>query len=274
MENIINETLAKRNKENYSFSDYKVGSATTEYNEVIADAKEKIEAAKDRVSPEGQVKLDKLFQWYKGAYANWINKHNANGANHVSWMIAGPSNYNMRKHEQWVAREGKLWGEYDNLKDITQRISTIIASDKIIKTSDPNALEKLKEKLAKAQEEHEAYKEHNKKAKKEGKDRFPSYVLNNSSARIRSIKKRIERLEKLSLQETKEIKPVSQVEGIKIVDNVEANRLQIIFDFKPDSDIRTKLKKNGFRWSPRNGAWQRFRSPVAEMIAQTIIAEI
>ena len=268
---IIDESLAKRNKENYSFSNYKEGSATQEYNQVIAEVTKKIDEAKTRVSLEGQKRLDNLLMWYESAYAKWVNKHNANGAGHVSSMISGPANYNMRKHEQWLAKEGKLWAEYDELNDIEHKIHKIIAGDKIIKSDDPGALEKLKEKLLKAQEEHQGYKDYNVKARKQGSEKLPAYVLSNSNARIRSIKKRIEQLEKLLSAETKEIEIT---EGIKIVDNTEANRLQIIFDFNPDAEIRTKLQKHGFRWSPRNNAWQRYRGTEAERIAKQIISEI
>jgi hypothetical protein len=34
-------------------------------------------------------------------------------------------------------------------------------------------------------------------------------------------------------------------------------RLQLIFDGKPSDEVREVLKKNGFKWSPKNGAWQR-----------------
>lgn len=46
-------------------------------------------------------------------------------------------------------------------------------------------------------------------------------------------------------------------EGGKMVKNYSEDRLQIIFDEKPASDMISKLKHNGFRWSPRFGAWQR-----------------
>ena len=39
--------------------------------------------------------------------------------------------------------------------------------------------------------------------------------------------------------------------------NTEANRLQIFFEDKPDEATREALKSNGFRWSPKAGAWQR-----------------
>lgn len=42
-----------------------------------------------------------------------------------------------------------------------------------------------------------------------------------------------------------------------LVKNFAEDRLQILFDAKPDADTIAKLKKNGFRWSPRFKAWQR-----------------
>lgn len=45
--------------------------------------------------------------------------------------------------------------------------------------------------------------------------------------------------------------------GFKIERNKDINRLQLKFDGKPDEKTRTILKSNGFRWSPREGAWQR-----------------
>ena len=45
--------------------------------------------------------------------------------------------------------------------------------------------------------------------------------------------------------------------GGEIVRNLGADRLQILFDEKPDDETRQKLKERGFRWSPRYNAWQR-----------------
>jgi hypothetical protein len=273
-ESVINESLAKRAKENISFSDYKENSATKEYDSMVADAAEQIEAAKPRVSDEGKIKLDNLLNWYKSKLANWINKHNSNGASHVSWMISGPSNYNMKKHEKWLNKEGKLWEEYNDITNISAKISTIINSDKVIRTDDKNALEKLRDKLNKALEEHQSYKDYNVKARKEGKETLRPYVLQNSNQRIRNIKQRITNLERLEKQ--KEINPKEEVEinGIKIIDNLDANRLQIVFGFKPSEEIRKELKRYGFRWSPSNGAWQKYRGLEAERIAKDIANKV
>lgn len=262
----INESLAKRNKENMSFSDYKTGSATAEYNAMIAEVREAIETAKAKVSEEAQEKLDRLLESYKRRLANWINKRNANGAGHVSVMIAGPSNYNMKKHNKFLAREEKLWQEYDDIKNINARIQAIVTGDKIIKSNDLEAIDKLKEKLEKALEEHAGYKEYNKIARKEGKDPLPAYVLSNSNGRIKGIRDRIKRLEAIAGQEPEE----KEVNGIRIVDNPEAHRLQMFFDGKPDKPTRQLLKSNGFRWTPSIEAWQCYRSPGAMAKAEKL----
>lgn len=57
-------------------------------------------------------------------------------------------------------------------------------------------------------------------------------------------------------------------DGFQIVRNAEQNRLQIIFDGKPDEATRSALKSNGFRWSPRNNAWQRQLTDNAERAAR------
>ena len=54
--------------------------------------------------------------------------------------------------------------------------------------------------------------------------------------------------------------PEFEFYGGKIVDNIPENRLQIFFDDKPEAEVRTRLKRNGFRWAPSNGAWQSYRN--------------
>ena len=44
---------------------------------------------------------------------------------------------------------------------------------------------------------------------------------------------------------------------VELRQNVEADRVQLVFPDKPDEATRRLLKSEGFRWSPRWGAWQR-----------------
>lgn len=46
-------------------------------------------------------------------------------------------------------------------------------------------------------------------------------------------------------------------DGGEVKFNIEANRIQIIFDGKPDEDTRSELKSEAFKWAPSQGVWQR-----------------
>lgn len=99
---------------------------------------------------------------------------------------------------------------------------------------------------------------------------FPGYSTTNNNAKIRNTKKRIAYLEKASTQETTE----HETNGVKVVDNVEDNRLQLFFDGKPSEEIRTKLKRSGFRWSRYNGCWQSYRGNHQNYRAKEILESL
>lgn len=48
-----------------------------------------------------------------------------------------------------------------------------------------------------------------------------------------------------------------EFDGGTVVKNYAEDRLQILFDEKPDRAMIDNLKRHGFRWSPSNMAWQR-----------------
>lgn len=63
------------------------------------------------------------------------------------------------------------------------------------------------------------------------------------------------------------------VNGVRVIQNTEENRLQLVFEGKPDDETRAFLKKNGYKWSPRNSAWQRQLTPNAAWNFNNIIRE-
>lgn len=82
---------------------------------------------------------------------------------------------------------------------------------------------------------------------------FASYELTNNNAEIRRLKQRIAELET-----NKNVGFVGwKFEGGEVVANEEACRLQILFDEKPPAEQREALKSRGFRWTPSVDAWQR-----------------
>lgn len=159
------------------------------------------------------------------------------------------------------------------------------AKNRAISSDDPDALDKLEDKLKALQaiQEHEkaqnAYYRKNKTMRGfEGlsdadADRMdaelssmreairrpvPSWCLSNRNAEISRTKKRIEELRAVDQMEHVKI----EFDGGQIITNEDVNRVQILFDEKPSAEVRSTLKSYGFRWAPSEGAWQAPRTPV------------
>lgn len=112
-----------------------------------------------------------------------------------------------------------------------------------------------------------------------GRIGFADYALTNNNANIRRIEQRIADLEqRAKVREALAAEGVAaleiQVGAVRIVENVEANRLQMFFPGKPVDAIRRRLKSYGFRWAPSEGAWQRHLSSQAKWAAEEIAKEV
>ncbi len=69
--------------------------------------------------------------------------------------------------------------------------------------------------------------------------------------------------------------PVVEGEGFaggRYVENVDLDRVQLVFDGKPDPDVIAKLKQQAFRWAPSLGAWQRQLTPNGIRAARAVLA--
>lgn len=214
------------------------------------------EAAKR--NPERKDEAYKIADRYARQLAEWYNKKYRIDSMCPSILISGGGNFPVgKKNKQNQAWDNhyKAMQKIESLKDRIRKIGT---SAETIKSDDDNAIEKLRAKLEALTKKQEAMKAENAKARKEGRQApFASYTLSNNSQNIRSVKKRIEQLEAQKGQETTQRQIEFMGESVMVIENVELMRLQLMFDGKPDDNIRAVLKKNGFRWSPKNGTWQR-----------------
>lgn len=61
--------------------------------------------------------------------------------------------------------------------------------------------------------------------------------------------------------------------AVKVLHNTDENRLQLFFEGKPEQDIISRLKGRGFKWSPRNKAWQRQLTPNAITALRFLFSE-
>ena len=169
-------------------------------------------------------------------------------------------------------------------------------NNKSIFSDDPDAVQKLKNKIELLEQSQTKMKSINKEFRKHKSDLskvdlskvdldqnmlreiksnmqswhkvpFPTYSLSNNNANIRRLKQRLKRLERMASDTPTE----TEKNGVKIVENVQENRCQIFFPIIPDENIRKFLKSHGFRWARYSGCWQRHRSDNATHFANEIL---
>ena len=274
----INEGAARRAKEAMSYDSYKPGSATAEYRHYVDKAAELAARQKKRVDPSFHAKIDGLLDTYARKLAANMNKGYEIAARVPSILIAGGSNFPVKKKQKQNAADEKNMQEFSEIQGVLSKIRSTGMGG--ISADDPNAISKLESKLAKREALQETMKAVNAYYRKHktidgcphltaaqieqmkaslssdwraNPKPFETYQLSNNSAEIRRLKERI-----ATLTRQKEVGYVGwEFDGGKVEANAGDNRLQIFFDEKPDADTRDKLKEYGFKWSPSAGAWQR-----------------
>ncbi len=172
-----------------------------------------------------------------------------------------------------------------------------------IASDDPEAIQKLKDKLANLERSQEMMKAINKVIRSKhmsntdkveymtqthkltekhaaellegdfcGRIGFPSYALQNNNATIRATKQRIEELEKLHNEVP--LDDAGEVEGINWTLYEEDGRIKFAFDGIPTETVRSVLKSNGFKWSRYSKAWVRKMTANAVRVAQRISGDL
>jgi hypothetical protein len=155
-------------------------------------------------------------------------------------------------------------------------------SNTAISADDPEAVAKLKEKLAKREAQQQHMKDFNRahRAWKKKPDApatlkllaafteeqqaqlkayvpayswepapFAPYQMQNNNANIKRIRDRIAEIERE--QELPEAEAI-EGDGWKLVEDAEENRIKFEFEGKPPAETRTLLKSRGFRWRMSN----------------------
>ena len=275
----INEEAARRANDMNSFRDYKAGSATAEYRRMVDAATELAERQKQRVYPMYHEKIDRLLETYCRKLAENMNASYSIEARCPSILISGGGNFPVRKKEKQNAARDRNLEEWNYIQGLLDKIRSVGTGG--ISSDDPQAVEKLEAKLATLEKHQEMMKAANAAIRMKdpakgdaklaelgytpediaklrapdfcGRIGYPAYELQNNNANIRRIRGRIAELKK----RTESTPEGWEFDGGRVVVNTAENRLQIIFDGKPNADIRTELKGEGFRWAPSQGAWQR-----------------
>ena len=287
----INEGAARRAKEMNSFSDYQPGSATAEYRHYVDKAFALAQEQKKRVDPMYHEKIDSLLDTYARKLAANMNHGYEIDARVPSILIAGGSNFPVRKKEKQNAARDSNMQEWQYIQGLLDKIRSTGMGG--IRQDDPQAIPKLEKKLAGLEKAQETMKAVNAYYRKHGtldgcphlspenleklkaamvsgwhyeKKPFQSWELSNNNAEIHRVRQRIE-----SLTRAKETVYVGwEFDGGHVEANREQSRLQVFFEDKPDAEARQQLKEHGFRWAPSVGAWQRLLNGNAYYAADRI----
>lgn len=170
-------------------------------------------------------------------------------------------------------------------------------NNKVISSDNPQAIELLEDKISKLKARQQRYKDMNKYYRKHktmvgfedlseekaeeinkridedysfNKKPAPSYILSNLNAMIKSAEKRLEQLKELDEMEYEEI----EFDNCTVISNDKTNRVEMHFGYKSSEDVRSLLKRKGFKWSRNNGCWQRMRNKNSLNIAISLAKEI
>lgn len=276
----INESSARTAHDMMSMRDYAEGSTTAEYRSVV----DKAYALADKVAekkPEEAERAYRLAERYAKKMADYFNRESSIGMMCPSVMISGAGNFPVKKKEKQVAAWDRNHQFYTEVQGILGKIENILYGREIIKSDDERAIEKLEEKLQDMRELQEqmkaanralrlkdteagndalremGYSEEDIKKLREpdfcGRIGYPDYALQNNNANIHRVEGRIKDLRAVKEKGSSE----QEYRTFKVVENTEAMRYQIIFDGKPEPEVRDLLKGHGFKWAPSQGAWQR-----------------
>lgn len=99
---------------------------------------------------------------------------------------------------------------------------------------------------------------------------YPAASLSNNLAKIKATQAAIERHKAMAEAEDKEI----EFNGGRVVVCNADERMRFYFDEMPSAEVRALMKRKAFKWSPKNGAWQRQLTANCKYDTKRILAEL
>jgi len=250
-----------------SFSPDKRGdTARVEFYNIMLQDVQEIEISADAQTIEAYKKRFEQF------FVSWLNAN----SKCASSMITGPANFNVRKHEKANNSERNHYNAFMLWREKAKK--AINRQAKPVKTFS-SELERYKAELEGMKKNHELMKEGNKRIKQALKDKInidaylietfniPNHMLDwtykfgfgltNNNANMKRVEERIKLMERKEQNAANVGSQETRYNGFDLIMNHEADRIQIKHDSRPSAEVITKLKKNGFKWSPSQGVWQR-----------------
>lgn len=212
-----------------------------------------------------------------------------------SVLVTGAGNFNQRKHQKANDAERAAYERLQAWKEKT--IKRLNRKERLTGMAE---VERLRAILEAAEETHEKMKQVNQICRRKCTDEeqvdaivaecgikeeqakelvypdpdrgtyrkgFASYQLSLNLAKIKDLKAKIARHEAMAEKEDK----VLEFEGFEVELDYQEERLRIRHHEKPDAQTIQELKGNGFKWSPKNKAWQRQLTSNAVYAARRVL---
>ena len=172
-------------------------------------------------------------------------------------LIGHHSERRDRNYREKIGNKMRKGAELSDYADELERRAKASARNTAIYADAIDPVADIDEKIAKLEAERTAIKAREHKA----------WELTNIGANIRRLKLRRESLAKMKATDKSE----RVVNGVKVIENPEIARIQLVFNGKPSEDVREALKFNGFRWAPSEGAWQRNLNANGKYAAEAVL---
>ena len=212
-----------------------------------------------------------------------------------SVLVTGAGNFNQRKHQKANDAERAAYERLQAWKEKT--IKRLNRKERLTGMAE---VERLRAILEAAEETHEKMKQVNQICRRKCTDEeqvdaivaecgikeeqakelvfpdpdrgtyrkgFASYQLSLNLAKIKDLRAKIARHEAMAEKEDK----VLEFEGFEVELDYGEERLRIRHHEKPDAQTIQELKGNGFKWSPKNKAWQRQLTSNAVYAARRVL---
>lgn len=242
-----------------------------------------------RTKPELRETMEAEFARYREGYRSRLIKKLHSDSRCVSSMIAGPSNFPVRRMEK---RNNVAHKRLEELLEFRKRAIGAITKKlcpelRPIMAGDADAVQSLEKKIGEAERLQERMRTANatiRKYKKQGPEfqvrqlvslgfteqqsrtllepdfcgriGFADYQLTNNNANIRRMKERLEVLKR----DKATVATEQEGDNARVEDCPADNRIRLFFPGKPAADVRERLKSCGFRWTPSLECWQAYRN--------------
>lgn len=293
----IDEETARESFSMMSFRDYKQNSATAEYKALVDEVYSLADKLAE-VRPDQAERGYMLADRYARKMADNINKYNRIGTRCPSVMISGAGNFPVNKKRKQVEAWDNCERERQEIGKIKDKICSIINGKDLILIGEPDAVQRLEQKVETLRDTQERMKAVNKFYRQHGnlegcpelseeqikeitedmkncewkKAPFSSYTLSNNRQKLKSAEERLEQIK--NAKDEGDVEQADENGLYTLIENTEIMRVQFEFDGKPADEIRDILKSNGFRWSPKAGRWQRQLTTNGKWAAHRVVEEI